>query len=61
LQTFKNPKGALLEALRESGSVPGDENGRKRAEEPAKKKQRRPDKGVLPAPSRLDPLRRQIS
>lgn len=27
IQTFKNPKPALLNALRESGPVPGDENG----------------------------------
>ncbi|MCJ1411863.1 hypothetical protein MMC19_005955 [Ptychographa xylographoides] len=43
--TFKNPKPALLERLRESGPVPGDENGKKRGEESAKKK-KRPEKGV---------------
>ena len=46
LQTFKNPKPALLAALKESGPVPGDENGvKKRSEESAKKK-KRPDKGI---------------
>lgn len=44
-QTFKNPKPALLALLRESGPVPGDENGvkSKRAatgEEGSKKKKR---------------------
>lgn len=45
LQTFKNPKPAFLAALRESGPVPGDENGVKHkrsavGEESAKKKKR---------------------
>lgn len=45
MQTFKNPKPSLLALLRESGPVPGDENGvkSKRAgvgEESAKKKKR---------------------
>ena len=49
-QTFKNPKPALLAALRESGPVPGDENGLKAkrpagGEESAKKK-KRTDKNV---------------
>ncbi|MCJ1478808.1 hypothetical protein MMC13_007492 [Lambiella insularis] len=43
--SFKNPKPALLEKLRESGPVPGDENGKKRGDESAKKK-KRPDKGI---------------
>ena len=34
-----------MAALRESGPVPGDENGKKRGDESAKKK-KRPDKGV---------------
>ncbi|KAG0157540.1 hypothetical protein PDIDSM_4725 [Penicillium digitatum] len=43
--TFKNPKPALMAALRESGPVPGDENGIKHkrpagGEESAKKKKR---------------------
>ncbi|KAJ5939148.1 Transcription initiation factor TFIID subunit 14 [Penicillium verhagenii] len=42
--TFKNPKPAFLAALRESGPVPGDENGAKKrgaaGEESAKKKKR---------------------
>ncbi|MCJ1247742.1 hypothetical protein MMC30_004957 [Trapelia coarctata] len=42
---FKNPKPALMERLRDSGPVPGDENGKKRGDESAKKK-KRPDKGV---------------
>ena len=44
-KTFKNPKPALLDKLRETGPVPGDENGKKRGDESAKKK-KRPDKGV---------------
>jgi hypothetical protein len=45
LQTFRNPKPALLALLRESGPVPGDENGLKSkrgatGEESAKKKKR---------------------
>ena len=44
-QTFKNPKPNLLAVLRETGSVPGDENGRKKGEESAKKR-KRPEKGV---------------
>ncbi|KXG47391.1 SAS complex, SAS5 subunit/transcription initiation factor IID, subunit 14 [Penicillium griseofulvum] len=48
--TFKNPKPALMAALRESGPVPGDENGIKHkrpagGEESAKKK-KRTDKNV---------------
>lgn len=44
-QTFKHPKAALLEKLRESGPVPGDENGVKSkrgagGEESAKKKKK---------------------
>ncbi len=47
LQTFKNPKPNLLEKLRESGSVGGDENGAKskRGDESAKKR-KKSDKGV---------------
>ena len=50
VQTFKNPKPALMAALRESGPVPGDENGIKNkrpagGEESAKKK-KRTDKNV---------------
>lgn len=50
VQTFKNPKPALMAALRESGPVPGDENGIKHkrpagGEESAKKK-KRTDKNV---------------
>jgi hypothetical protein len=49
-QTFKNPKPAFLERLRETGPVPGDENGMKSkrgatGEESAKKK-KRTDKNV---------------
>ncbi|KGO74304.1 Uncharacterized protein PITC_019740 [Penicillium italicum] len=49
-ETFKNPKPALMAALRESGPVPGDENGLKHkrpagGEESAKKK-KRTDKNV---------------
>lgn len=49
-QTFKNPKGSFLAALRDSGPVPGDENGHKnkraaQGEESAKKK-KRTDKNV---------------
>ncbi|KAI4197291.1 MAG: hypothetical protein LQ350_006019 [Teloschistes chrysophthalmus] len=45
--TFKNPKANLLERLKESGSVAGEENGvkSKRGDESAKKK-RRSEKGV---------------
>ncbi|MCJ1256124.1 hypothetical protein MMC24_003944 [Lignoscripta atroalba] len=44
--TFKNPKPGLLAALKESGPVPGDENGlKKRGDESAKKK-KRADKGI---------------
>lgn len=39
-QTFKNPKGELLERLRDSGPVPGDENGAKPTKDPLKKKSR---------------------
>ena len=45
LQTFKSPKGALLERLKESGSVPGEANGIKSRDESAKKK-KRTEKGV---------------
>ncbi|KAJ5527261.1 hypothetical protein N7513_011420 [Penicillium frequentans] len=48
--TFKNPKPAFLNTLRESGSVPGDENGLKKrsavGEESANKKKKRNDKNV---------------
>ncbi|KAL8661187.1 MAG: hypothetical protein Q9202_005845 [Teloschistes flavicans] len=45
--TFKNPKANLLEKLKESGSVGGEENGvkSKRGDESAKKK-KRSEKGV---------------
>ncbi|KAI9875370.1 MAG: hypothetical protein M1830_008573 [Pleopsidium flavum] len=49
--TFKNPKPALLAVLKESGPVPGDENGLKskrggaHGDESVKKK-KRPDKGI---------------
>jgi len=44
--TFKNPKAALLDRLRESGPVPGDDvNGIKKRDEGAKKK-KRIDKGI---------------
>lgn len=55
VQTFKNPKGGFLAALRDSGPVPGDENGHKnkraaQGEESAKKK-KRTDKSVgVPSP-----------
>jgi hypothetical protein len=49
-QTFKNPKPALLVALRDSGPVPGDENGvkskRSAAAEEGSKKKKRIDKNV---------------
>jgi transcription initiation factor TFIID/TFIIF subunit len=47
--TFKNPKPALLEKLRETGPVPGDENGLKKrgaAGEESAKKKKRVDKNV---------------
>ncbi|KAJ5747468.1 uncharacterized protein N7511_009164 [Penicillium nucicola] len=49
--TFKNPKPPLMAALRESGPVPGDENGVKSkrplaGEESAKKKRSRTEKNV---------------
>ncbi|OJJ61959.1 hypothetical protein ASPSYDRAFT_27614 [Aspergillus sydowii CBS 593.65] len=48
--TFKNPKPALLAALRESGPVPGDENGlkskRSAGGEEGSKKKKRTDKSV---------------
>lgn len=53
-QTFKNPKPALLAALRETGPVPGEENGRKKGDESAKKK-KRGDKGVCTS-SGIGPL-----
>ncbi|KAL8873706.1 MAG: hypothetical protein Q9174_000869 [Haloplaca sp. 1 TL-2023] len=45
--TFKNPKPTLLEKLKESGPVGGEENGvkSKRGDESAKKR-KRPEKGV---------------
>jgi len=43
---FKNLKSALLEKLRESGPVPGDENGKKRTGEESVKKKKRVDKGI---------------
>jgi len=43
--TFKNPKPGLLAALRETGAVPGEENGKKRSDESAKKKKRH-DKAI---------------
>lgn len=50
MQTFKNPKPAILAALRESGPVPGDENGvkskRGAAGEESAKKKKRVDKNV---------------
>jgi hypothetical protein len=50
VQTFKNPKPALMAALRESGPVPGDENGlkskRTAAAEEGSKKKKRVDKNV---------------
>lgn len=49
LQAFKNPKSAFLAALRESGPVPGDENGVKKrsaAGEESAKKKKRGDKNV---------------
>lgn len=57
-QTFKNPKPALLATLRESGPVPGDENGLKAkrpavGEESAKKK-KRTDKNVSDTGSQQD-------
>lgn len=49
-QTFKNPKPALMAALRETGPVPGDENGvkskRSAAGEEGSKKKKRTDKSV---------------
>ncbi|KAL8710075.1 MAG: hypothetical protein Q9220_005347 [cf. Caloplaca sp. 1 TL-2023] len=47
LQTLKNPKPNLLEKLKESGAVGGEENGvkSKRTEDSAKKR-KRPEKGV---------------
>lgn len=51
LQTFKNPKPALLAILKESGPVPGDENGLKLKRggahgDDSSKKKKRADKGV---------------
>jgi len=49
-QTFKNPKPALLALLRESGPVPGDENGLKSkrggTQDDGAKKKKRVDKNV---------------
>lgn len=36
--TFKNPSAALINILRESGPVPGDENGAKRKQDKDKRK-----------------------
>ncbi|KAM5467468.1 transcription factor TFIIF complex subunit Tfg3 [Microsporum audouinii] len=45
--TFKNPKPQLLALLRESGPVPGDENGvKKRGQDDASKKKKRVDKNI---------------
>lgn len=43
-QVFKAAKGALLEELKKSGSIPGEANGVKGADSAKKKK--RSDKGV---------------
>jgi hypothetical protein len=54
-QTFKNPKPALLERLRESGPVPGDENGVKKRSgggDESVKKKKRVDKNVSVMPHR---------
>lgn len=66
LQTFKNPKPALLALLRESGPVPGDENGvkSKRAAggEEGSKKKKRTEKNVSLVsllPTEEDPLGRR--
>ncbi|KAL2829983.1 RanBP1 domain-containing protein [Aspergillus cavernicola] len=52
--TFKNPKSALLAALRETGPVPGDENGvktkRSAGAEEGSKKKKRTDKSVSAVP-----------
>ncbi len=50
-QTFKNPKPALLAVLKESGPVPGEENGVKSKRggahgDDSVKKKKRADKGV---------------
>lgn len=49
-KTFKNPKPALLNVLREYGPVPGDENGVKSkrggAQDEGSKKKKRIDKNV---------------
>ena len=54
-QTFKNPKPALLAALRESGPVPGDENGMKAKRaaggDESLKKKKRTEKNVPLPPS----------
>ncbi|KMU78841.1 transcription factor TFIIF complex subunit Tfg3 [Coccidioides immitis RMSCC 3703] len=46
--TFKNPKPAVLAALREFGPVPGDENGlkSKRGQDDSSKKKKRVDKNI---------------
>lgn len=56
-QTFKNPKPNLLEKLKESGPVGGEENGvkSKRGDESAKKK-KRPDK-MVGCPPRKEQMR----
>ncbi|MCJ1363601.1 hypothetical protein MMC16_002708 [Acarospora aff. strigata] len=51
MQTFKNPKPALLAILKESGPVPGDENGLKSKRggahgDDSTKKKKRADKGI---------------
>lgn len=40
--TFKNPSAALIELLRDSGPVPGDENGVRKKAETDKKRKRAP-------------------
>lgn len=40
IQTFKNPKPELMALLRESGPVPGDENGAKAGKADAAKKKK---------------------
>ena len=56
-QTFKNPKPALLAALRESGPVPGDENGMKAKRaaggDESLKKKKRTEKNVPLSPPYL--------
>ena len=51
--TFKNPKPALMAALRETGPVPGDENGMKSKRaaggDEGSKKKKRTEKNVCPS------------